>query len=381
LTLFSTLIAVTFSASSLVRSTDDNMVTSNAIASIAKNIDVLRERRVKQGVQKFYNYQNYLAECYQKDAETIKKDHRLQERQTENERTHRWESILTKSTVFCNIAVLLAKTVAGYLSNSLSVMSTVVDSAMDIACGGIIWLTDRKIEKTNRYAHPRRREHLEPLVVIIVAMVMIFANLIIIGRSIESVIQQTVAPRVDYITLSILIMGTVIKLVLFVLCYRQKTSSACRTLAQDQRNDVMTNVIALIGAYCGQHYWLYADPLGAVCISSFIIVSWYMMARDEVPLLIGKTASQAFINRLVRLSITHDNRIRGLDTLTVYHFGKGFIVELHVLMDRMLPLHESHDVAETLTVKLERVEFVERAFVHCDYKYDGDGHLNKHAWG
>jgi divalent metal cation (Fe/Co/Zn/Cd) transporter len=115
--------------------------------------------------------------------------------------------------------------------------------------------------------------------------------------------------------------------------------------------------------------------------SSFIVISWYLTGREQIPLLIGKAADPAFINRLVRIAITHDERIRCLDTLIVYYFGSNFIVELHVVMDPTLVLQDAHDVAESLQIKLERLAFVERAFVHCDYKCDGDEHLNKRASG
>jgi len=33
-------------------------------------------------------------------------------------------------------------------------------------------------------------------------------------------------------------------------------------------------------------------------------------------------------------------------------------------------LRESHDIGESLQRKLERIDNVERAFVHCDYDFD-----------
>ena len=43
---------------------------------------------------------------------------------------------------------------AAYLSNSLSVISSVVDSAMDLTSGAIIWFTIKAIEKTDKYKYP-----------------------------------------------------------------------------------------------------------------------------------------------------------------------------------------------------------------------------------
>ncbi|KAK6728239.1 hypothetical protein RB195_005714 [Necator americanus] len=105
-----------------------------------------------------------------------------------------------------------------------------------------------------------------------------------------------------------------------------------------------------------------------------------MTVREQVPLLVGKTASPQLINRIVNVAISHDERIKHLDTVYVYHFGANFLVELHVVMDREITLCEAHDVSETLQAKLEQLSFVERAFVHCDYQFDGDEHrwCNRH---
>lgn len=34
----------------------------------------------------------------------------------------------------------------------------------------------------------------------------------------------------------------------------------------DQRNDIITSVVALTSAFIGDKYWIYADPIGAICV-------------------------------------------------------------------------------------------------------------------
>uniref|UniRef100_A0A914S5E5 Cation efflux protein cytoplasmic domain-containing protein n=1 Tax=Parascaris equorum TaxID=6256 RepID=A0A914S5E5_PAREQ len=45
------------------------------------------------------------------------------------------------------------------------------------------------------------------------------------------------------------------------------------------------------------------------------------------------------------------------------------------VMDPEMKLRQTHDISETLQIKLERLPYVERAFVHCDYELDGDEHI------
>uniref|UniRef100_A0A914W9I3 Cation efflux protein cytoplasmic domain-containing protein n=1 Tax=Plectus sambesii TaxID=2011161 RepID=A0A914W9I3_9BILA len=328
-------------------------------------------RKTRKGVRKFYDYQTYLVECYEKDSELLEKGH-IEHEANSNEviRKRRVDGILAKSTFVVNILLLVAKAFASYLSNSLSVISTVIDSAMDITSGLVIWLAVRAIEKTNPYEYPRGRTRLEPISIVIVSIIMGVANLMMIIQSVQSVINNTVDPHVDIATFAILGGGTVVKAVLLVICIRQKTSNSA-VLAMDQRNDIITNIVALAGALIGNHLWLYADPLGAVLVCTFIAGSWFKTAGGQIPLLSGRTASPEFINRIIRVAISHDERIICLDTLMVYHFGNEFLVELHVVMEPTMSLKEAHDVAEPLQIKLERLPYVERAFVHCDWRCDG----------
>jgi hypothetical protein len=72
-------------------------------------------------------------------------------------------------------------------------------------------------------------------------------------------------PIVDVETIAILTIGAGIKAVLYILCRKHGTVSAT-VLAQDQGNDVITNITALAGAYLGHRFWIYADPLGAFLV-------------------------------------------------------------------------------------------------------------------
>ena len=52
---------------------------------------------------------------------------------------------------------------------------------------------------------------------------------------------------------------------LYILCRKHGTISS-KLLAQDQGNDVITNLTALAGAYIGHKFWIYSDPIGAFLV-------------------------------------------------------------------------------------------------------------------
>ena len=96
-------------------------------------------------------------------------------------------------TLWLNVALLIAKVAAAVLSQSLSIVSTVIDSGVDITSGLVIYLTNRAIEKHNPYEYPRGRSKLEPLAVVIVSIIMGAANLVMIIQSGQAVLAGTVS--------------------------------------------------------------------------------------------------------------------------------------------------------------------------------------------
>ncbi|VDM71973.1 unnamed protein product [Strongylus vulgaris] len=94
---------------------------------------------------------------------------------------------------------------------------------------------------------------------------MVFANLLVLEEAASDSITGNLHPKVGIPTLVILCTGTSIKAVLFIIL-RSRNTSTSRVLAIDQRNDCITNVVALAGAYVGHRWWKYADPIGATIV-------------------------------------------------------------------------------------------------------------------
>jgi divalent metal cation (Fe/Co/Zn/Cd) transporter len=60
-------------------------------------------------------------------------------------------------------ALLVAKVTAAAMSGSLVVISSMLDSAMDLVSGALVWWSNRAIKKTNYYFYPRGIAHVEIL--------------------------------------------------------------------------------------------------------------------------------------------------------------------------------------------------------------------------
>jgi len=91
----------------------------------------------------------------------------------------------------------------------------------------------------------------------------------------------------------------------------------------------------------------------------------------------GYTASPDVINKLTWVILQHDSRISYIDDLKAFHFGSNYIVEVDLVLPEGIEFRESHDIGETLQLKLEKLDDVERAFVHVDYECGYKHHLTR----
>ncbi|CAD6188891.1 unnamed protein product [Caenorhabditis auriculariae] len=321
--------------------------------------------------QKYYRDQNELLRLYEEDKEHMKISRKLR-----NERelqTTKGDNILSKIVMAFNVFLLFAKMAATVMTegSSLAVISTTVDSLVDITSGIAVWYATYAIMHTDTIKYPRGRPNLEAVSIIFVGVVMGMANTYIVSESIMAVFNDKPPPKITVSSLSIILATIIIKAILWAICVRKGTPSS-KVLSIDQKNDVFTNIVAIIGAVLAKVWTKKADPITAALICGYIAVSWFILVIKQLPQLAGIKSSDTEYSRVAKILIEHSDKIRCIDTLLMYHTGPKVRVEAHVVLDPEMRSKEVHDdIVEPLKTKIERLPFIDRAFIHADYECDG----------
>ncbi|KRX38705.1 Metal tolerance protein 5 [Trichinella murrelli] len=301
---------------------------------------------------------------------------------------------LAKATLLLNVSLLVLKGIVVYKSGSYAVLSNVVDSAVDVTSGLIIWWVSEAIRTRDLHIYPRGRTRLEPLALFLIAFIMglaclqaschfissklivYFIQLIVclfalqvIFKSLEAIISQTVETYLEKSTLLIMILTVLTKFTMWTICKRFSDANL-QILAKDHFNDCISNFFGILFAMLGQYLWNYLDPLGAILISAHLLCTWIQTASEQVSIIAGKTASPFIVSRLIKVCLDHEPSLRHIETVLAYHYGMKYLVEVHVVLDEQLSLKEAHDISESLQRKMENLQYVERAFVHVDYNLD-----------
>ncbi|KAL1499047.1 hypothetical protein AB1Y20_013563 [Prymnesium parvum] len=284
-----------------------------------------------------------------------------------------------------NLALLTVKVFVYALSSSMAVLASLVDSAVDLAAQGMLMVANRLTsnEHDDRVTYSAGRSRFEPVGVVACALLMAMASAQVIRDAVNELLNARfgVIPTVELRPSDawLLCAMVVLKLALYVWCkmvYRQTHNVTIDAVATDNLNDVMSNATAVVAALLTQvstSLWV-SDPVGVIIISVYIIVSWTRTGMEQLETIIGKSADPAFRDVVREMAETHDPAA-SLDVVRAYHFGPKFLVEVEIVMPEETPLRESHDVGILLQHKIERLEEIDRCFVHLDYQFrDVDDH-------
>eukprot|EP00511_Aplanochytrium_stocchinoi_P005719 CAMPEP_0204832586 /NCGR_PEP_ID=MMETSP1346-20131115/14227_1 /ASSEMBLY_ACC=CAM_ASM_000771 /TAXON_ID=215587 /ORGANISM="Aplanochytrium stocchinoi, Strain GSBS06" /LENGTH=675 /DNA_ID=CAMNT_0051964505 /DNA_START=121 /DNA_END=2148 /DNA_ORIENTATION=- len=278
-------------------------------------------------------------------------------------------------SLIANVVLFSAKIVIFVESRSLAVLASAVDSLLDLISQAIVYLALRGSQEADEQIWPVGRSRLEPVGIIICASLMGMTSLQIVyqsGLSLLDGILSEADRRVPYIselTVYLLTSAIAIKAFLFMLCYSLKDRShSVMVLAEDHRNDVLSNSVALVTAYLShrlpQCWWL--DAAGAIVISLYICIIWTIVAKEQAEFLVGRAAQPEFLAEVRQMANEHHHNMF-VDIVRAYHFGKRYLVELEVVLPEQMYVSEAHDIALELQKEVEKLHQVERAFVHVDY--------------
>ncbi|KAL9655581.1 hypothetical protein ABK040_002246 [Willaertia magna] len=310
---------------------------------------------------------------------------------------------------WANVFLFSLKISASVLSLSLSVITSTIDSALDLLSGLILYITSLiRRKKNDIYKYPLGKARLEPLGFIIFATCMSTASLQIIKEGVVQIVSGLItgspyleerdAFNIDfqsdemvewlfgikiavyvktlffYYGIFVLLTTIIVKASLYLLCRKAMFSDSVQAYAFDHRNDVLSNILLIASLFISQWLWWF-DAYGSTVLSIYIIQGWVEESSEHVSNLVGRAADAEFVQKLTFIAMNHSEEIEKIETVAAWYSGSNIVVEMHIVLPHDMALKQAHDIGETLQLKIESLPDIERCYVHLDYdtehsKYD-----------
>jgi divalent metal cation (Fe/Co/Zn/Cd) transporter len=144
--------------------------------------------------------------------------------------------ILKQVNVIANVLLLAAKCMAAYYSSSLSLIASLVDSALDLLCTIIVWTTNKLVAwRINRLSRrfPVGRRRLEPIGILVFSIIMVIAFMQVLKESVEKLLPggERKAAELPLIAVGAMLATVIVKGIIWFGCIRVKTTQV-QALAQ-----------------------------------------------------------------------------------------------------------------------------------------------------
>ena len=260
--------------------------------------------------------------------------------------------------IITSILLAIIKATAGVLGNSNALVADAIESTADVFTSVIV-LTGLKIaSKPADMNHPYGHGKAEPIAGMIVASTLIVAAIIIIIQSIYEIITPHHAPAA--FTLIVLVAVVITKELLFrfvIKVGKNIESISVKNDAWHHRSDAITSLAVFIGisiALIGGKGYEEADDYAALFASGIIISNAYRLFKPAFSEIMD-TAPPIHILEEVKSVAGKVDGVMAIDKCFVRKMGLEFFVDIHVVVNRDLPVHAGHLIGHN--VKDELMKF------------------------
>ncbi|MER3426533.1 MAG: divalent metal cation transporter FieF [Pyrinomonas sp.] len=257
------------------------------------------------------------------------------------------------SVIIASFLVAL-KAATGWITGSISVWASLLDSTMDIFASAINFVAVRAAARPADEDHAYGHGKAESLAGLFQAGVISASGFFLIVEA----LRRIASPRPVASTklgIAAMVIASVVSAVLVARLRRVARATDSPALHADASHyltDIWTNLGALVAlVLVAQTEWLMIDPLISLAISLYIIWSAARVGKESVDVLMDRRLPldvdekvAAIINRY------RDQGVRGFHDLRTRRSGSVKFIDLHLEVDRQMRLDEAHE----LTVKVLR---------------------------
>ena len=268
-------------------------------------------------------------------------------------------------------AFLIAlKVVTGWLTGSISVWASLLDSAMDVFASSINFLAVRAAARPPDEDHLYGHGKAESLAGLFQATVITASGAYLILEAIRRIINPQ-PTQFEVFGMGTMFVGAVVSLLLVARLRRVARATESPALSADAvhyATDVYTNAAALLALLIVRTTGLtIADPLISIGISLYILGSALTVGKDAVDVLMDRRLPPEVDEKIGSVVASfREEGVMGFHDLRTRRSGSFKFIDLHLEVRREMGLEDAH----ALTVKVLRAIEAEiprsRVQIHTD---------------
>ena len=257
-----------------------------------------------------------------------------------------------------NVALSAFKLFAGIYGHSGAMVSDAVHSLSDVFATLIAFIGVRLSKKSADDDHPYGHERFECVASLLLGTVLLLTGLAIgksgLGNILSGDYTSIAVPGA--VALVAAVVSIVVKEAMFWYTRHYAkllNSSAFMADAWHHRSDAFSSIGSLIGIGGSMLGFHVLDPLASVIICVCILKVAVDIIKDSVRKMLDTSCGENYDNTLKNYIAAQDG-VKSVDSLHSRMFGNKVYIDLEISVDRDLPLHEAHDIADRVHDNVEK---------------------------
>ena len=250
--------------------------------------------------------------------------------------------------IIVNALLCGAKIILGALSGSIAIIADGLHDMADSLAACITLIGAHIAGKPADRKHPYGHARAEYLASLVISAVVLVVGWELLCTSVDRCFHPTASEfswtMVIFMLAAILIKGSS---ALFTIATGKHIRSLPVIAAgTDNRNDVITSIIIVIGMLLNRFAGLQLDgPMGCI-VSLFILWSGVSLIRETIDTLLGEPPDPEVVEEMRQIILSHPQVI-GIHDLNIYNYGPGkSFASFHAEVDSRADMVRTHDAID-----------------------------------
>lgn len=256
--------------------------------------------------------------------------------------------------IIVNTILCIAKIILGFMINSVAVIADGFHDMADSMAACITLIAARIARIPADKNHPYGHARVEYLASLLVSAIVLIVGYQLLRSSIDQCIHPEPTtfswPMVGFMAFAIVFKGSQ---ALFTIATGKHIKSLPVIAAgTDNRNDVITSIIILIGMLIHHFAGLDLDGYMGCLVSVFILLTGVNLIRETITPLLGEQPDQETVDEIKEIILAHEE-VLDVHDLILYNYGPGrTFASFHAEVDQDSKLVEIHNVIDGIEREL-----------------------------
>ena len=274
----------------------------------------------------------------------------------------------TNFAVAAAALMIVGKLGAWLATDSVSILSSLADSVMDVLASLINLFAVRQAlqppDREHRFGHGKA----EPLAGLGQALFISASAIFLIVEAVGRILEPEPIARAP-VGIGVMVFAIIVTTALVT--YQRRVvrltgSTAIRADALHYASDILMNIGVIAALALAMTVgWGLADPIIALVIAAVIIHAAVRVARSAIQQLMDREFPEEDRERIRQIVLEHPD-VRNCHDLRTRRSGIDSFIQVHVEMDSSLTLLRAHEISDDVEARIRKVYPHAEVLIHAD---------------